>query len=247
MGKGAGKGGDDTELRQRSGPAVEAAKAGAGGAGPEQVAHKPKDWPVFSNPINTKLAFTIDGQLYDLTDFSHPGGNIIWDGNNQDATSLFYSTHSTRVWKLIKSAAFMKKYAVERDAATENAARDASGGYTFTDDFYLECKAVVDEHIASRKKKYGQHFDTVIVVLWTLSWYAIASASYWYCMQSGGTTLASVQLGLLWAMAIFNLCARPPLPSLPSPRCADLGSGPRSTDSGYSFLVAGCTARCTVR
>lgn len=205
MGKGAGKGGDDTELRQRSGPAVEAAKAGAGGGGPEQVAHKPKDWPVFSNPINTKLAFTIDGQLYDMTDFSHPGGNIIWDGNNQDATSLFYSTHSMRVWKLIKSAAFMKKYAVERDAATENAARDASGGYTFTDDFYLECKAVVDEHIASRKKKYGQHFDTVIVVLWTLSWYAIASASYWYCMQSGGTTLASVQLGLLWAMAIFNL------------------------------------------
>ena len=33
MGKGAGKGGDDTELRQRSGPAVEAAKAGAGGGG----------------------------------------------------------------------------------------------------------------------------------------------------------------------------------------------------------------------
>ena len=73
---------------------------------------------------------------------------------------------------------------------------------------------MVDEHIASRKKKYGQHFDTVIVVLWTLSWYASASASYWYCMQSGGTTLASVQLGLLWAMAIFNLCDRPPLHSL---------------------------------
>ena len=248
MGKGAGKGGDDTELRQRSGPAVEAAKAGAGGGGPEQVAHKPKDWPVFSNPINTKLAFTIDGQLYDMTDFSHPGGNIIWDGNNQDATSLFYSTHSMRVWKLIKSAAFMKKYAVERDAATENAARDASGGYTFTDDFYLECKAVVDEHIASRKKKYGQHFDTVIVVLWTLSWYAIASASYWYCMQSGGTTLASVQLGLLWAMAIFNLCARPPLPSLSVSSLRGSGLWAHGAlRSGCSFLVAGCTARCTVR
>ena len=116
------------------------------------------------------------------------------------------------------------------------------------EELYLECKAVVDEHIASRKKKYGQHFDTVIVVLWTLSWYAIASASYWYCMQSGGTTLASVQLGLLWAMAIFNLCARPPLPSLSfsSPRGSGLWAH-GALRSGCSFLVAGCTARCTVR
>ena len=80
-----------------------------------------------------------------------------------------------------------------------------SGSYTFSDAFYVDCKQVVESHLKERKEKYGKYMDGIIVGLWSLSWYVIAAAAYWYCMSSGGSTFSSIQLGTLWAMAIFNL------------------------------------------
>lgn len=210
MGKGAGKGADGEGLLRRR--TVERGGIGEAAAGETSdgldfgtadVPAKSGGWPFEAS--STRLTFTIDGELYDMTDYKHPGGDIIWDADQHDATSLFYSTHPMKVWKKLSSPDFVKKYTAKREDAIKEVARDDAGRYSFTDEFYVDCKKVVEHHLEARKKKYGKHMDNVIVFFWTISWYVIAVASYWYCMQSGGTTMASIQLGSLWAMAIFNL------------------------------------------
>ena len=209
MGKGGGKGGDGTSLRQRSVVnTVELQPSGAadgGLAAPLEHANMlpEQKWASYSSTPPCNL--TIDGELYDCAGYDHPGGDIIWDAADQDATSLFYSTHPMYVWKLLKSKAFEDKYKIKRDDATVVKAQEDSGSYTFTDEFYVDCKKVVEQHLKERNEKYGKYMDSAIVALWSLSWYVIAVASYWYCMASGGSTFSSIQLGMLWAMAIFNL------------------------------------------
>ena len=213
MGKGGGKGADGTSLRERRSVAtgdtaaggagveragVPAPPAGEGGGGGLEV------FGAFGGGLQP-LNMGIDGELYNMAAYSHPGGDIIWDAHEQDATSLFYSTHPMYVWKMLKSKAFHDKYVVKQDEAiTRQAIRD-SGSYTFSDPFYVDCKEVVEAHLKERKEKYGKYTDGIIVALWSLSWYVIAAAAYWYCMVSAGSTSSSIQLGTLWAMAIFNL------------------------------------------
>lgn len=207
MGKGAGKGADGTSLRERR--SVEKGQKGEAGAGaPVQRADAPTDWVKSFTPFGSGLQplnLVIDGELYDMSAYAHPGGDIIWDAHEQDATSLFYSTHPMYVWKMVKTKAFQEKYVVKRDEATTRQTVRESGSYTFTDPFYVDCKEVVEQHLKERKEKYGAYTDGIIVAMWSFSWYVIAAASYWHCMNSGGSTFSSIQLGTLWAMAIFNL------------------------------------------
>ena len=208
MGKGAGKGADGEGLLRRR--IVE--RGGLGEAPAEAQSTEDfgtadaakSGWP-FAAALTTRLTMTIDGEQYDMTDYKHPGGDIIWDADQHDATSLFYSTHPMKVWKKLSSPDFIKKYAFKNEERVKEQARDDSGRYSFTDEFYVDCKKVVEHHLLERQRKYGKHMDGVIVFFWTISWYVIAAASYWYCMASGGTTLSSITLGTLWSMAIFNL------------------------------------------
>ena len=48
-----------------------------------------------SNDTNTKLEVLIDGKLYNVTDFKHPGGSVIkfYAGKGIDATEAFNNFH----------------------------------------------------------------------------------------------------------------------------------------------------------
>ena len=104
MGKGAGKGADGEGLLRRR--IVE--RGGLGEAPAEAQSTEDfgtadaakSGWP-FAAASTTRLTMTIDGEQYDMTDYKHPGGDIIWDADQHDATSLLYSTHPLRMSKTV--------------------------------------------------------------------------------------------------------------------------------------------------
>lgn len=190
MGKGMGKGGKDSAALS---PALS-----------EEVVSK------YNGILGTsaRVQFTINGQLYDVTGFDHPGGDTLLDVIGTDATTIFYSTHPTRVWRLLESSSFKRQYLVPRDAKVVQKTKDDEGSYEFEDEFYLECKAYVDKYLMDRRKKYGRYFDDIIVFVWTLVWLCLCVASYLNMLEQKGSVISSIMLGITWACCIFNLMHR---------------------------------------
>ena len=69
-----------------------------------------------SSSKKEKHQITINNNSYDISEYNHPGGSIILDAINNDATNIFYSTHPKYVWDLIEKPSFKKniKYQVKK-------------------------------------------------------------------------------------------------------------------------------------
>jgi linoleoyl-CoA desaturase len=151
-----------------------------------------------------KLTVTIDGNQYDMAGFDHPGGEPIMDLAGKDATTIFFSTHPTRVWRLIETTAFRSQYLVSESEAVRKEAKDKEGAYIYNDDFYVECKSVLEKHLRDHKARWGKHFDTAVVVVWTSVWLFAAACAYINMLVQHGSVVSGVVLGITWAMCVFN-------------------------------------------
>ena len=100
----------------------------------------------------------INNNIYNLSSYKHPGGSIILDAINNDATTIFYSTHPKYVWDLIETSSFKNRFQVSSKQGNKDP-------HLFDDKFYIECKNYIQDYLIKRKKKYGIYFDTMIIFL----------------------------------------------------------------------------------
>ena len=149
-----------------------------------------------SSSKKEKHQITINNNSYDISEYNHPGGSIILDAINNDATNIFYSTHPKYVWDLIEKPSFKKKYQIS--------SQEGSSQQIFNDDFYLECKQYLQNYKIQWEQKYGIYLDTLIVSLWTSSWLILTVISYLTMLHYHGNFLPSIMLGIIWSMGIFN-------------------------------------------
>eukprot|EP01045_Picozoa_sp_COSAG04_P008869 COSAG04_NODE_500_length_13366_cov_33.972488_13_plen_224_part_00 len=120
MGKGRGRGGDGESLRRRAVPAPPSSddEADGGGGGTERP----------------RLRLKIRGQGVDVTDFQHPGGDVIAHySDGQDATDAFETFHN-RSRKAERTLAALPKAHVPADVfdvagsgTAKETARNAAG------------------------------------------------------------------------------------------------------------------------
>ena len=126
-----------------------------------------------NNPNNPDdLELNIHGNIYNLTNFNHPGGRDILElcRNEPDCTALFESYHAFSNMNKIKS--IMKKYEV----------RPSKTGCIFTfeeDGFYNTCKSRVRNYFS----KTGEHINIDIDDIF------IKANNEWYKTVLGSTSL----------------------------------------------------------
>jgi len=152
-----------------------------------------------------KLIITIDGNDYDMTDFDHPGGTIIMSFAGKDASTVFFATHPVKVWKMLQTTEFKSKFLVNESNAHRKLKRNKAGNYVFNDDFYLECKSLVDRHLKDWKVRWGKHFDCAVLAAWTFVWIFALFCAYANMLAQRGSVISCVLLGIISAMCVFNI------------------------------------------
>lgn len=157
-------------------------------------------------PRKEKTLLIIQGKLYDLTNFRHPGGDILLDSNGSDATNIFYSTHPQYVWKMIDTKEFQTSYLHDDNKVDTIQMRlNKCGNYVYDCDFYKECKKLVENHLKKRSITYGSYFDNCIIGVWTSFWVALCGYTYSTMIYYEGCISSCILLGITWAMGNFNI------------------------------------------
>jgi linoleoyl-CoA desaturase len=137
----------------------------------------------------------IDGKAFDLSEFDHPGGDILHEHDGSDATVVFYTTHGRSTWDLVNTESFRSQWGCpQHDMRAHRSVRD--------DPFFVACRTRVDALIGGRRSERRKRL-TARSTAWTVLCYLWALVGI--AMMGSGSRWLAVGTGVLFAIVNFNV------------------------------------------